>query len=428
MATLLATSLSTSLSTAALLIDPFATNNNQWLQKQQVLTQLCDYANRAVTERLNEKHSLLERFEQFTFDQSFDAIFGGMLVSQNRSSSGHTVYSKPILTNLYLAEILLAADQVFYSGEFSFIANKILDYFLESTSKTEGGFIKITEYSLISGLACSFNDRDLVNLLDCDEFALLNALVEDENFSDEPYRLICYHKSLKRASEKINMHFKKAQIVEQSMTSKLIKSSDPSVTCEIVNLDNILSVNCAFVVTLCQLRLFSKREKITSTEKNLFNKTLRYMDEIDFGQKSSDYHSLIDIAFTRIVLLQINFDTNFLAVINSQHSRINRCLSRLSHSIDIGEESLYKINFINHFIDHFIEEVERAFGRKFGRKLMKIALAQTKKPNEDKENFQWVFLDKNALDLDRKIVDLHAKYDNHRFIFQIDYQLTSQLV
>jgi len=410
---------------SSLLIDPFATNDRLWAQKQKRLSQLRDCANQPITAPIDVKQSFLDRCEQFVFDQQFDALFGGMLVKQSKSGCENPIYSKPILANLYLVDILLATDQVFYSGEFSFVANKIVSYLLTKIPETEVGLVETTEWFLLSDLACAFDNKDLKNLLGYNELVLLDALIEDEGFGDKQHRLICYQRSLKTASKQINMHFKQAQIIEHGMRSKLIKRSKSGATNKITGLDGVVSINCALVVALCQLQLFFKYEKLIKIAKTLFSKVLEHVSKARYEQKPLDYHSLVDIAFARLILLQLDFDITVFDQISPLNSEINQQLSNLDSSTRLGEEQQYKANFINQFIMRVTPI--------FGLELQEIKLPGAEAPNTEfssrtkfqiqNEAFRFVFLDKGTADLDRKITELRSKYDNRLFVFQIDHPL-----
>jgi len=194
-----------------MLFTPTTSLVNQSKEKQNCLRQLQDIANLPVTASTKKRDCLEQEYLRFIYQQTFDSLFGGLIVAKN------DLYYKPIITNLYLSELLITAGQVFCQGELLYVGKRTLDNSINILSEDDNNLPRSENYFDQNNLACYFSSEEINNLLDEKELSLFSALT---SFKDASI-IMSYIYPLSDAAEKINMHHKEAQIIEFNFRKKL---------------------------------------------------------------------------------------------------------------------------------------------------------------------------------------------------------------
>ena len=89
-----------------MLISPHTSLLQQWKQKQHLLAQLQAIANSPITASPLQREDLQRHFTDFIYTQTFDSLFGGLLVMAENNQGENTgsdrseiLYHKPIITS-----------------------------------------------------------------------------------------------------------------------------------------------------------------------------------------------------------------------------------------------------------------------------------------------------------------------------------------
>jgi len=224
-----------------MLIDPNANQLNQCKQKQDYLKKLHRIKNIPVTESTKERDQLEQECLDYIYEKTFDSLFGGLIVEKNN------LYYKPIITNLYLCELLVTAGCVFCQGEFLYVGKQILDNVINTLSECSERSVKSENYFEQKHLPCYFNKNKIIVLLDEKESQLLFALTSSNK---DPGILISYVCSLTEAAEKINMHYKQAQIIEFNFRKKLVSFGKKSKLFEAQKIEDDFNFNRLLLTSL----------------------------------------------------------------------------------------------------------------------------------------------------------------------------------
>ena len=194
-----------------MLFTPSSCLSNQWKEKQACLQQLQRISTSPITASTNKRDSLEQAYLSYVYQNSFDPLFGGLIVQKN------DLYFKPIITNLYLSEIFTTAGQVLCQGKLLYVGRSSLKNTLEDLS-VFSSFSEVSEsYFNQTNLPCYLSSQEINKLLDERERTLFSALT----FSDGEGMIVSYKCSLINAAEKIDMHYKEAQVLEFSFREKL---------------------------------------------------------------------------------------------------------------------------------------------------------------------------------------------------------------
>lgn len=372
-----------------MLINPHASILHQWKQKQSLLDQLQDIANLPITSLSQQRDTLEKQFSDYIFQNDIDFLFGGLLVNGDAGqlNSSEQKYYKPVITNIYLAEILIAADQVFYHGLFSFVGTQIIEYLLNQISNDESRQITTNKYFSRENLDCYFSDASLKNLLNEKEYQLVLALTSPDSGDkkDVGGRLVSYCRSLREAATSIDIHYKEAQILEFSLLDKLTKSSTPKKACSIGSIEKYFEINCEL------LAMFGKSSLIQNDSgKGAFSKEFFYKLYCHFKKGDENQTSLINFIYSGILLLQIDFDHDMVS-----------CIDKMT--LQLRED---------------IKQQETDGKLKIQLDVVKL-FRHRKTPKSSSLKTQLLFLSKQQIDTDVRLTELKAKFDPHRLVFVV---------
>ncbi len=365
-------------------ISPLNNPLHQWQQKQQILDQLAQIADLPITSESQQRERLLQQFSDLIFKQSLDPLLGGLVIQYDDAND---LYQKPLISNIYLAEMLMAADQVFYRGDFSFIGKLITDYLVAQLFQSETGLIDSNRYFKLKQLNCFFSYAKLNSLLKDKEYQLLLVLTSSNsaNNSDMDGLLITYRRSLREAADRINMHYKEAQILEFSLLQKLKADCNKENEVTANPISNSFEVNCELLVLFSKHLLNEYDPQIAKRSKELFDALKQRLNNDSF-----DRCSLVNLIYSGIILLQVDFDLEIVATID----RLTLFLAKEPTTEKLNEKSNYQETIIELF-------------------------HQRNNSSPHSSIFQLLFLSKQQVDLDVHLMELKAKFNPYRLIFLV---------
>jgi hypothetical protein len=367
-----------------MLISPLSNPFHQWQQKQQILDQLAQIADLPITSKSQQRKQLQQQFSDLIFEQSLDPLFGGLVIEYDDVNNR---YQKPLLTNIYLAEMLIAADQVFYRGDFSFIGKQITDYLVTQLSQSETELIESNRHFKLKQLNCFFSYSKIKSLLNEKENQLLLALTSlySPKYSNTDGLLIAYCRSLREAADRINMHYKEAQILEFSLLQKLKTGCNKENDATVSPIENSFEVNCELLVLLSKC-LVNKYDPLTAKRsKKMFDALNQRLNS-----DSIDRCSLLNLIYSGIILLQVDFDLEIVAT-------IDRLTLQLAKEVNLekpNKKSEYQENIIRFF-------------------------QQRNHCDHNTSKIQMLFLAKDKVDLDSRLMEIKARFDPYRLIFLV---------
>ena len=372
-----------------MLIFPHTSQLDQWQQKQNLLNQLHEIANISVTSTSHRRERLEKQFTDFIFQQTKDSLYGGFLskrVDEQGASCGE-FFHKPLITNIYLSELLLAADQVFYRGYFSFIAKQIIEDLVRQISDSGSRVIEMNQYSEYKKLACFFSHATLKDLLNDKENQLLLALTSPDSGKSINVDgvLISYTRSLRDASANINMHYKEAQIVEFSLLDKLRKNGKKEMGVSTSPLQEYFTVNCELLVLLSKHLLIDYQSSTARLTKEIFHRLYKR-----FTSDSENRRSLVNLIYAGIMLLQVEFDLELVATVD----RLTLQLSEQPNTEVPSEKPRMQEIIITLF-------------------------SQRNSPKSNSTAIQMLLLSKQQVDLDQRLMALKARFNPNRLVFVI---------
>ncbi len=360
-----------------------------WQQKQNLLDQLLQIANISITSTSRRRERLEKQFTDFIFQQPKDSLYGGFLSKRADKPETYSsdLFHKPLITNIYLSELLLAADQVFYRGYFSFIAKQIVEDLIGQISDSGSMIIEINQYFEYKKLACFFSHATLKDLLNDKENQLLLALTSPDSAQNNNMDgfLISYTRSLRDASAKIDMHYKEAQIVEFGLLDKLRKKGKKELVFFTSELQEYFAVNCEILVLLSKSLLNDYQPSTAMLTKNIFHGLYKRLTN-----SSKNRRSLVNLIYAGIILLQVEFDLELVATVD----RLTLQLSEQPNTEEQCEKS--KIQ----------EIVITLFSQR--NSLQSISATM-----------QMLFLSKEQVDFDLRLTELKAQFNPNRLVFVV---------
>lgn len=374
-----------------MLIDPNANHLQQWQQKQRILDQLHEIANLPITADPQQRKELQQHFFDFIYQQNFDSLSGGLLVKTEE------FYYKPIITNLYLSEILIAADQVFYQGDFLFVGRLILNNIVNRLSITEKFIVEHEEYCKKNQLSCFFKQNIIDDLLDKKERQLLFALIPKTLAIDGC--LITYNRSLRDASERINMHYKEAQMIEFSLLNKLKDSRPIDTFVKSERIENIFELNCELIISLTNCLMIKDNAKTSCLLKILFQDLLKLLKN-----ELRNRNNLTNLIYSGIILLQYNFDSELICQIE------DLLIQLVKYPVsEIGSE---KVAMQEATINLFIKSLSK-------RGIISGVEVFNPTSNLFADKLELLFLSRELVDLNTQLVELRSKFNPYRLVYTL---------
>jgi len=394
-----------------MLIDSNATHIDLWQQQERILDDLFQISNLPITASSDAKDKLKSEFFDYLFEQSFDALHGGILVSDMPSPSKTELFYKPIALNSMVCECLVSAAVVFYEGEFMVVAEKIISMLCDKLESED--YYLLNELSFTrKQLESNFSKKNSRNLLDGKEIELLNALTTGDSINNLQSVVIAYHRSLENAANMIDMHYKQARIVEHRLCEKLkfklvIHKCDEHST----PLPNPLDINCDLVIALANFSLCSPQSNKLVIAEKVYEKILGMANKQEF-----QHLDLCKLIHAGIILLQCDFRIERFQAILDMTSKFTNLYAKKKQQMNDSTKINYQIAFINSFVAKSREVFNSRILAEFNFVL----------PQGEKQ-FRFTFINSESVDLDHKLTGLRSKFDPNHFIFVVDPSYMSTL-
>jgi len=366
-----------------------------WQQKQDLLDQLGHFANLSIFDEPQEKEILKTKLLKFIYCNLFDPIYGGLLVNKGNDDNKETLnkYYKPLLINIYLHEIFTAAGQVFYDGELNYCGKLIFRYLI---TQLENKDIEFERYDELKNIDNYFSSEQLTNQLNDKEKELFFALISDDQPFNKGY-LFCYKRSLKEASDLIDMEYKQAQILDYSIKEKLKTIEHKGKASTKLEIQDNFSIKCELITSLVNHGTFDIKKSEEKLLFKLFNELY-----IDIRQ-NYNYKNLIHLITSGIYLLQLSFELELL-------SKIEKLVIKL-----------YEFKNTNKGKDLRLALLVQFFGELYSKNILSYDFEE-KWINFEKEpvnRFELIYIDKNQVDMGGRLVNIKSKYNSYRLVFLI---------
>lgn len=367
-------------------INPHTNLLEQWSQKQFMLDQLQAIANLPIDSSSRQRDTIEKQLFDFVFQKTFDSLFGGLIVNSNEAqlNSFQQKYYKPVITNIYLAETLIAADQVLYHGTFSFIGKQIVEYLISQVTGRKNKLIETHQFTALKNSDCFFCHSTLKGLLDHKELQLLLALTSSSNSKiiDSEGILLSYARPLIEAATNIEMHYKEAQIIEYNLLNKLKTSKSQR---EFISnpMESCFDINCELLVLLSHPLINNSVPSKTMLAVEMFYELSRRLDN-----ESTNRNHIVNLAYAGIMLLQAEFDLDLVATIDKLTQQLSKQLK-------------------NKAPDDKTKLREQIIG----------LFQQRNKTCSKTSKIHLFFLSKQQVDLDTRLMELKAKFNPYQLVF-----------
>lgn len=380
-----------------MLISPDSTCLQLWTRKQDLFSQLHEISYQPIDSSMQQRDQLEVLFEKFIYQQNFDVIDGGLIIGKKIAHTATTNYHKPIITNIYIAELLIAADQVFYRGDFYFTGKQILAYLLKYLFENDSDLLSFSDSFESRNLPCYFVESTITHYLDIKERQLLSALTADNQLSKQDENdihgtYVCYTKSLREAASSIDMHYKEAQILEFSLLKKLKKTTTVSNNFNAVPIKNDFSVNCELLACLCMVLKTKYDQTILEQLKQTFYTLQKRLKSRDTRE------SLVEFIYSGIALLQLDFDQDIVSIIEQTTVTLDE--------LPATKKSNVRIIWLEKAISEF-----QLHNRNIVQSSQQERLSNL--------NSNLIFLSKQQVDLETQLTKLRSNFTPNQLVFII---------
>ncbi len=377
------------------LISSTGNHLEQWRKKNDWFCILHNISEEAISSSIEKKDKTQKLFNDFIYQQCFDSLNGGLITINNNSKSENK-YCKSLQLNLYISELLVAADQVFYQGDFYHLGKNIIQFYIREFELKSSSLLKYHKVYNLNNLPCFYTEKQLTSTLTNEENELLRALVGVENNGC----IVSYKQNLRDASESIGMHYKQAQILEYSIQQKLNAMESMSKNFSIESIENYYLVNCELIVSATKLLLNHNNDSVLICIRKIFDQLVEVKDK-----NSSEQY--IDLLYAGINLLQLDFSLlNNIRKLIIDFSKMDLDLS-LHEQNESHLHMIYSfIHSINYeqIIDYF--EIDMKLSESFYKKRPHLAPLKI------------IFL-KRSYNLDKNLTKLKSKFNPLQLIYVV---------
>lgn len=278
-----------------------------WQQVQVLKKRLQQFAQLSLIDSQSEKDQFLSDCHNLVSQLHWDSIAGGCyLVDQNTA-----IYSTR--HNLILAEFLLAAGRTFFDGEFIYLSERIMQATVGFMFKDNKPLIKSQVSFPIEQSPFNLKKENL-SCLEPKEIKLLAALLKTERFLSGQYYWISYRVSLSKAAEKAGIHYKQAQILEQSLRTKLLEKNQSKYNQAIYHCSAELDTCQQVLSTTIHTILWNRNEVYQALAEELKKLLVnRLIATVKLNASECVY-----VCYGLLKYCQTNFDNELLGVIQQK--------------------------------------------------------------------------------------------------------------
>jgi len=379
-----------------MLITSQLSSSEQWQQKQQIINSLYKQARASIFDDPVEKDRLKEDLLSFVYSNYFDQSQGGYIsqCDSRDQNSRSNLFFKPIITNIYLCEILSASSPVLCDGELSHFQQQIFEYLI---NRIETDTLRDSQCLPIERLSSFYSLEAIESLLSEKEKELLCALTNSNNLCQDGI-LFSYTKSLKVAAKEINMEVKEAQILEYSLKSKLKSLSandEETYSSQIKRADSIV---LEAIISLMSYYNPKNKSKLLSIVKPIHVMT-RNREAI----RTYSDEQLINYICALIYFLQLEFDLQVLTL-------IRKCIDLLNKRDikEVDKRENYRLELIRQFCIAIERQGLISFSKGGGLDGESSLTDLT---------YELVFLEKNQPTNEHLLVKFQSEFNPYRLVF-----------
>lgn len=281
-------------------------NDKLWIQLQTLKKKLANFSNLSLIDSQKNKQLFLADFYHFLQQLDFDSIGGGYYLKNSDtlrlSAQKHAL----------LAEMMLSVGLVFSEGELIYRGERLIRVINEYLfNKKNSFFIDNIDFSQEEA-PFILNGSTIQNNLTTEEFKLLLALTDNEKLEPNKNYRLQYKKTLITAAEKIEMHYKQAQILEHTLKEKLIRQFAPYLKPQ-NNKKKTLDIhsNSYMANLLIELVIWHRKTDYIEQSDNLLSNLVKCLSDT-----KTNHDQKIMICYTLLNYSQINFKQSNIKLAN----------------------------------------------------------------------------------------------------------------
>jgi len=273
-----------------------------WSDVQHLKNTLANFSKLSLLDSHSEKDLFLQQSLSFILSLNWDSLNGGFYQKSDKK------IQLSLSNNLFLSEFLFAASQTFFNGDMSYALNNLLNALIEKLYSTKS---KVFYKSLLFNhgkVPFVISGEVLLEQLDSDEATLLCSLIDCKNFKPNDSYWMSYKLNLRKASDKSGIHFKQAQILEESIHFKLrnLVESDYQKSETDKKID--LIENCHALSILVSVEMRDKN----ATYRDYIEGLKNYISEKLDGHTPLIIDETINCCFALIDYCQINYQQEII--------------------------------------------------------------------------------------------------------------------
>jgi|GEM_PF-4097198 len=281
-------------------------DNELYRQFQQQKKKLANFARLSLLDSQLEKDNFHAECLSFVLRINLDSIYGGLYQANGDK------FQLSTFQNILLSELLLASGLTFFDGDLTYNGSNILAR-ISSLFSGQSNLFRTEVWYKYKELPFLVDGTLLIEKLDTQERQLLKALLDISEINQDKQYEIGYKISLSTASVKSNIHFKNAQVLEQSLRKKLmLLTSDRELNPVVCNEFDI-SLNAKILSFLVASTLWFKETEYVEITERLNHSLSQWLNqslELPSSQDLNDKIILVCVAL--IDYCQIKFDQQVL--------------------------------------------------------------------------------------------------------------------
>ncbi|WP_444996577.1 hypothetical protein [Aliikangiella sp. IMCC44359] len=287
-----------------------------WEQLNQLKKRLHHFAHQPITDSVSEKDSLERKTIEFIKQITIDAVEGGFYRIENKKYQVNTI------ENIILAEYLLVADKVFLSGEFIYLANRILLNIQKHLFNRQTSFC-ISQQNYSNNPPFKVSGNQLIKILDKNERQLLLAFLGQDTIIENTHYHLDYFFNIKAAADKSGLHYKQAQIIENTMQQKLSAFLEPQYHPTTNNSKNEIYINTQLLNTITQSIIWHNNKQFISLAEEVYQVLIKHLSLIIKQPVQLSIEKQVEICYSITTFNQINFNERQIKKVAEYFSQIN---------------------------------------------------------------------------------------------------------
>lgn len=287
-----------------------------WEQLNQLKKRLHHFAHQPITDSVSEKDSLERKTIEFIKQITIDAVEGGFYRIENKKYQVNTI------ENIILAEYLLVADKVFLSGEFIYLANRILLNIQKHLFNRQTSFC-ISQQNYSNNPPFKVSGNQLIKILDKNELQLLSAFLGEDVITKNTDYYMDYYFNIKAAADKSGLHYKQAQILADTMQKKLSLFLKPQYHPVIDRSKKTVYISAQLLNTITQAIIWHNNARFISLAEEIYQVLIKHISQVVKQPNQLPIEKQIEICYSIIFFNQINFNQQQIKKVAEYFNQIN---------------------------------------------------------------------------------------------------------